>query len=47
MISLPFSLRLFVLVIKFKTELNFYSISVPVKDELSPQEGNLSFRFER
>ena len=45
-VSLPFTLKFFVLLIKYKAELHFYSICVPVKDELSPQEGNLSFGSE-
>ena len=45
-ISLPFSLKLFAQVIKYKTELHFYSISVPIKVELSLQELNLSLRYE-
>jgi hypothetical protein len=44
-ISLPFSLKFFVLFIKYKSVLPFYPIYTPVKDELSPQEGNLSFGF--
>ena len=42
-ISFSFSLKLFVLFIKYKTELHFHSIYVPVKDDLSLQEGKLSF----
>jgi hypothetical protein len=45
-VSLAFSLKLFVLLIKYKPELHLYFIYVPVKNELSPQEGNLSFGFE-
>ena len=48
-ISLPFSLKFFALVIKYKAELYLYSIIVPIKDDLSPQEvnlRNLSLNFE-
>ena len=45
-ISPPFSLKLFVLFIKYKAKLHFHSISVPVKDDLSFQEEKLSFGFE-
>ena len=44
-ISLPFSLNLFVLFIKYKAEAHFYSISLPIKVELSPQEIKLSFEM--
>ena len=45
-ISLPFSLNLFVLLIKYIPKHPFFSIIVPIKFELSTQEVNLSLRFE-
>ena len=44
-ISLPFFLKFFVLFIKYKAEVHFYSISLPIKVELSPQEVKLSFEM--
>ena len=45
-ISLSFSLKHFVLHIKYKAELYLYTISVHIKVELSLQEVNLSLIFE-
>lgn len=41
-----FPSNFFVQGIKYNTELHFYCISVPIKDELSPQEVNLGVSFE-
>ena len=46
LISRPFSLNFFVLVINYKTVPQLYYISWSVKDELSPQEVILSFGSE-
>ena len=45
-ISQPFSLKFFVIIIKYKADIHLYSISLYIKDELSRQEVNLCVNFE-
>ena len=42
-----FTSNLFVQVIKYNPELHFYPTNVPIKDDLSPQEANLSVGSEK